>query len=198
MRYIFILGLPAVWGCTGTDPEPRPDPEICDDGIDNDGNGAIDCDDSACGGLPCMNQGDDDDDTTEPPGVVEIVYNEQDCCDFTFGQSDCPQMRIGTITIINRSTEYDGQVDVFCDRVGPDAAPVIQWVAGNAPEPRPTVVNAPVPRESEIEIDGVFVCQTGVNQDFTSECTAFIEAGPEGQTEEDEVTFVISATALNP
>lgn len=41
-------------------PPPTPDPEICDDGIDNDGDGLIDCDDSDCASFPAC-------DPEEPP-----------------------------------------------------------------------------------------------------------------------------------
>ena len=37
--------------------EDTPDPEICDDGVDNDGDGAVDCDDTDCNALDVCEKG---------------------------------------------------------------------------------------------------------------------------------------------
>ena len=50
-----ILALLLIAGCSGetTDTGRKP-PEICNDAIDNDDDGLVDCDDTAeCGGLQC-------------------------------------------------------------------------------------------------------------------------------------------------
>lgn len=179
--------------CSGSDPVDRPDPEICDDGVDNDGDGAVDCDDSQCGGLPCQGIGDDDDDdTTGPPPTVEIVRNPDDCCDFLFTTEDCPSKKIGDLAIINRSVDVEGQVDAFCDRVGPESSPVIQWNVEGTAQQRVTLINAPLPPESSMTLNSLFVCATGVNQDFYVECTIFVEVGEE---EAEEIFTIVATTA---
>lgn len=45
---IALLGLLSACPTSQEPPEPDPDPEVCDDEADNDGDGAIDCDDSDC------------------------------------------------------------------------------------------------------------------------------------------------------
>jgi hypothetical protein len=156
------------WACSGDDGTPRPDPEICDDGLDNDGDGAVDCDDTNCGGIHCQDQGDDDDDAVEPE-LVEILLDEDDCCDFTFGSADCPQKEIGTFSIINRSTEVEGNFDVSCDVVGPDLAP-IEWQVVGGSNQVPYLVNLPLPVETTVQIQAYFVCSPGLEQDFDTTC----------------------------
>ena len=45
----------ALWNAIG---QPNPDPEICDDGVDNDGDGDVDCADSDCANDPACQTGD--------------------------------------------------------------------------------------------------------------------------------------------
>ncbi|MEM6931381.1 MAG: hypothetical protein AAF602_30905, partial [Myxococcota bacterium] len=80
------------------EPMDRPDPEICDDGIDNDGDGLVDCDDESCGGINCQRQ-----DTGFEEAPVEIVISQSRCCDFTFNDQNCDGRLAGTIDIVNRT-----------------------------------------------------------------------------------------------
>jgi hypothetical protein len=183
-------------GCSGEPPVERPDLEVCDDGIDNDGDGQVDCDDVGdCGGLACRdtNVGDDDDDT-EPP-MVEIVFDETECCSFDFAPSDCPQKEIGTFRVTNRMEDEDALLDVFCDRIGPNSEPVIQWKSEGSNQARPTVANATIAPGTSATMVGVFVCAAGVTQTFTSECNIFVEAVE--SSEEDELVFTIEATTVS-
>jgi hypothetical protein len=180
--------------CSGEPPPARPELELCDDGIDNDGDSLVDCDDVAdCGGLACRDTdvGDDDDDE---PALVEILFDEAECCNFDYSSSDCPQKDIGTFSVINRLTDEEALLDVFCDRVGPEVDAVIQWKPEGPSQPRPTVANAPIAAESSVNMVGVFVCATGVNQTFTTECTIYVEAGESG--EEAEYVFTIEGSTL--
>src|SRR5262245_59636238 len=92
-------------GCSGDTTDPgRPPPEICDDGIDNADDGLIDCDDTeACGGLQCITNTIDTD-TTVPLDPAEIIFSAADCCNFTYGQGDCPLL-VGTFQAANREED---------------------------------------------------------------------------------------------
>jgi hypothetical protein len=179
------------WACSGDDGTVRPDPEICDDEIDNDGNGLIDCEDSsACGGIHCQQTGDDDDDTAESE-LVEIVLDDDTCCDFTFGAADCPQKEIGTFSIINRSPDVEGNFDVSCDTVGPNLAP-IEWQVAGGSNQVPYLVNLPLAPNATVEIQGYFVCTPGLEVDFTTTC--HISAEVEGV--KDELDHDVHATVI--
>jgi hypothetical protein len=54
---------------------PAPRTEICDDGIDNDGNGMVDCQDPACAGFACVEP--------VPPGWAYVGFVQ-------VGRPDCP------------------------------------------------------------------------------------------------------------
>jgi hypothetical protein len=178
-------------GCSGDDGTVRPDPEVCDDELDNDGDGLVDCDDSNdCGGIHCQQQGDDDDDTGTLV-LVEILLEEDDCCDFTFGQADCPQKEIGTFSIINRSPDVEGTFNVSCDVVGVDMAP-IEWQVVGGSNQVPYLVNLPLAPDTTVQIQGFFVCIPGLDQSFTTTC--HISAEVEGAR--DELDHDVQATVL--
>jgi hypothetical protein len=76
-------------------------PEVCTDGVDNDGDGDVDCADSDCAEDPscrteiCGNCLDDDGD-----GLVD--YEDQDCCDNTLGLV-LRKMRVRTKPVVGKN-----------------------------------------------------------------------------------------------
>ncbi len=67
----------------GGDPPPPPDPEVCDDGADNDGDGDIDCADSDCAADPVCAPPPPDpevcDDGADNDGDGDIDCDDSDC-----------------------------------------------------------------------------------------------------------------------
>ena len=59
LAWLLALSLTLLCGCPD-----EPATEICDDATDNDGDGAIDCDDSDCADWPGCDEGADDDDSS--------------------------------------------------------------------------------------------------------------------------------------
>jgi hypothetical protein len=175
--------------CSGEAPYTRPDPEICDDGADNDGDGLVDCDDkSDCGGIACRTTYTTD--TAPDLPDAEVLFNEDDCCDFTYSSADCPQLEIGSITFINRSGSEDGQIDVSCNDVGPNSVPAIQWAPQGSTHPSQFIINAPIYAGETVVMDAYFVCGGGVNFDFTTQCVSDIEVG----VAKDTYDWTLSAT----
>jgi hypothetical protein len=183
MSAVFLLG-----SCSGEPPVTRPDPEICDDGIDNDGDGGADCDDTDCGGLHCQTNGNTE--TGEELPMAEVLYDPSTCCDFVFGPDDCPQMQVGTISFINRSESDDATVTLSCNLIGGSVA-AVRWMAEGDTQPRPFITDETLPAGTTLPVEAWFVCD-GVNQTFTTSCIAHVEI--EG-TDADEVTFEITGTS---
>ncbi len=194
MRHTIFLvaGLSFVGACSGETPEPRPDPEICDDEIDNDGDGDVDCDDSECGGLPCQLVTDTDEDTgmTGPPPEAEVLFDPATCCDFEFTQMAMCTQGIGEVTFINRSLEEAGDYDISCDQLGGSFPISFQVSSGN--NPVPFLTNRPIDPEESVTVQALFVCN--ISQTFTVDCNAKIEVG----SEVDEVPFSITGTLTTP
>lgn len=165
-----LLVLTACSGTGGDDTFTRP--ENCDDGVDNNDNGLVDCDDTQfCGGLQC--KGDDthfDTDVDLPD--LEIVFTAAECCDFQWQPSDCTGQSIGSFTVINRSTELDAELLTNCDYV--NGASAILWqVVGSSAGRTAFITDAPIYPESEVKIEGFFNC--GVGGNFTTDCRIKLE-----------------------
>jgi hypothetical protein len=193
MRLVAWLSVVAIGGCLGGSATgTRPDPEICDDGIDNDGDGLADCDDTdSCGGLACIGTTTTTYDTSANLPNADIAYSPATCCDFEFGgPTDCPTKVIGTVEFFNRAYEEAGEFDISCDLVGGESP--VQWQVAGAATPEPFVVNQNLFADDSIVVSGVFVCAAGVNNTFTTTCRANIEVGANF----DEVEFEITGTAL--
>ena len=178
--------------CSGDDGQEPIPPEICDDGIDNDGDGLVDCDDEACGGLACRDPGDDDDDTgTEPPPVVEILFDPTDCCDFTFTVPNDCQKVVGSFSIINRSETEDGLIKTLtCDIPQGGTQAAILFQLDDSTQKFPFVANAELDRNSQVDVTLWYDCFT--NDSFELPCRVKAEVGEE----EDEVEWTTHATAL--
>ncbi|MBX2800555.1 MAG: hypothetical protein KTR31_22945 [Myxococcales bacterium] len=79
-------------------------PEICGDGIDNNDNGLVDCEDATyCGGPGCAappptDEGFDTDQLVFP-GIEDLN------CDFSFGTTDCSRKELCTFTFENTSPD---------------------------------------------------------------------------------------------
>ncbi len=169
---MIISLLAGVLACVVAEPEERTEPESdCADGIDNNGNGLVDCDDPDCGGINCRRF-----DTGIDEQEVEIVIDQRDCCDFTFNPTNCNNRLAGTIEVVNRTKSPGLVTFVRCDpkdfgnavgfRVGSDG------IVDNA------LGNVPLAEESSVVIEAVFDCQTDAA--FTAECEISATAGTFG------------------
>jgi hypothetical protein len=181
-------------GCTGTDTtdDGRKPPEICDDEIDNDDDGLVDCDDTAeCGGLQC-NTGTTDTDTgiTTDLDPAEILFSVTDCCDFTFAEGECPKL-IGTYEAANREPETEGELDASCDLIGDDP-PLSFSVIGCPNCPIPYLTNQPVDPNTTVTVEVWFDC--AVQQTFQATCRTNIEVDPF----EDEYEFQVNGVRQDP
>jgi hypothetical protein len=174
----------------GDDDDDREGLEICDDGIDNNDNGKVDCDDTAyCGGLQCLTTtpGDDDDDDDDLPDL-EVGYGGQPI-GFTYTpQPEGCQDLVETITVINRSTTLAAEVDASCDQLGGQEIAMVWRVGDEAP--KQFVTNEAIGPESQIELGLLFVCR--VSQEFTTTCRVSIE-NEEGN---DRVEFQVAGSPI--
>lgn len=166
LALITVLGV----GCSGNPPGTRPDPEICDDGIDNDGNGLIDCEDTvSCGGLACRDADTDTNDTGDPLPPLEILIDSEDCCNFTFSNADCAGKPIGQFRIINRSDD-DGTIDVTCDLPGTGGISAVEFRMNDNQTLRQFLTDAPMRSTSDNTIYMSYDCYT--SQSFEIGCRA--------------------------
>jgi hypothetical protein len=134
-RFAVALFL-VVGACSGDDDgttEPI-GPETCDNGVDDNGNGLVDCEDSTfCGGLQCITTGDDDDDTTTELPEVEIDFSGTSV-EFTFTpQSGTCSQPIRTFTVVNRNEDLEAVVDANCDLINGGTAGIGFDVDGASP-----------------------------------------------------------------
>jgi hypothetical protein len=189
---LLMAGAAAVTGCAGTDTdgEGRKPPEICNNEIDDDDDGLVDCDDELeCGGLQCET------DTTDTDIVVEldpaeILFDPTSCCDFTFSQGDCPMM-IGTYQAANREEEIDGELDASCNLIGGEP-PLSFSVAGCPNCPIPYLVNQPVDPNTTVTVEVWFDC--AVAQTFEATCLTEIDVNPYT----DDREFTVTGTRVDP
>jgi hypothetical protein len=182
---LFLL----VGACSGDDSDPTEPlgPEICDNGVDDNGNGLVDCDDGQfCGGLQCATTpGDDDDDTTAPPDI-EVDFDD-DALDFEFPvQAGICNQPLVTITVVNRSGELEAVVDANCDLVNGQAT-IGFGIDGGAAQA--FVVDEPLPFGESMELTMYFACR-GVDEAFTTTCRVKADLG--GLV--DEVEFSANGT----
>ncbi len=171
---VLLVLLAGMSGCTGETDGGRKPPEICDDGIDNDDDGLIDCDDSAeCGGLQCVTGQESDTGPTVDLPDLEIVLTPKNCCNFTFtGPEDCP-MVVGTYEATNRSEDAVADLDASCDLI--DGDPPFTFNTPNCPQcPVPYMTNVPVDPGETVIVEVIFGCTIG--QTFTANCLTDITA----------------------
>lgn len=179
-----MLGLVVgLLGCVTVDPQPRADPEICDDGIDNNGDGLIDCDDDACGGIQCREGSGPDTGASDEP--VEIVIDNRKCCEFTFNEQNCSNLRAGTIDIVNRTDEDGAITYIRCDNTAEFGGVVSFRVLNSGETPVDILATTTVPAQSTITVEAVFDCEADAA--FTATCEAKAAAGPFG----DERGFIV-------
>jgi hypothetical protein len=170
-----ILALMLIAGCSGetTDTGRKP-PEICNDAIDNDDDGLVDCDDSAeCGGLQCATGTESDTGPTVELPDLELVFDVPAAYNFEFsGPGDCPLL-IGTYEAINR-TEFDAELDANCNQIGGDYP-----FTFSAPDcnqcPTKFLTNYQLEPGESVTVDITFVCEVG-QQTFTADCITDISA----------------------
>lgn len=195
MRLGIALATATLVGCgifaSTQEQNTRPPAEICDDGIDNDRDGLADCDDTdSCGGLACRTTTGYVPDTSQFLPNADILYSVADCCDFEFNAESCPSIEIGTITMVNRASEEDGEYDVNCDLV--DGESPVQWRVEGATEPVPFVVNQKLFADDTTVVTAVFLCDAGVATTFTTTCRANLQVG---DADSDEIEFEVTGTA---
>ena len=195
MSRLFVPALLLTASCGG-EGGVRPPPEICDDRLDNDGDGLVDCDDEACGGLACTNGGGGGTTRPDPLDPVEILFDSQDCCDFTFGPGDCNKI-VGSYTIANR-TDEDGELDISCDTPGGGSTPAYRFTLSNQPkdddDPRGGFSDFPIAPQSDVVVTQYYDCFT--NQSFTTTCRGKITVAFDDRDEIDDIEYEPQATYL--
>ena len=185
-RFTSFLVLPLfLTACTagGDDTFTLLDPEVCDNGIDDNGNGLVDCDDASfCGGLVCRGDGGGGDtDTAVEQAPVEILFDESDCCDFSYGLQDCNEKRIGEFRVANR-TDSEGLIDASCEvpqGAGTDEV-VVKFRNNQAGSVRDFLVNSPIDAGSETLITVFYDCF--YQETFQVSCQAEVEAEERSDT----------------
>ena len=175
-----------LWGlvaCVTVEGGERAEREICDDGVDNDGDGLIDCDDTdSCGGIPCQGVGADTGGSGEP---VEIVIEGRRCCDFTFNAGNCNNRSAGTLDVINR-TDNDGLItSIRCERKDQIIGIPVGFRVDPLSDAKDALADVELPANSTVTVEAVFDCQT--EDPFTVSCEAKAVVGPLG----DERGFIV-------
>jgi hypothetical protein len=185
---LFLVG--ACSGDDDTGPEPI-GPETCDNGVDDNGNGLVDCDDKAyCGGIQCIPTGDDDDDDTTEPPEVEIDFDGS-TLDFSFTpQAGICSQPIRTITVVNRNEDVEALVDANCDLVGDAGTSAIGFDI-DGQNPRAFIVDETLPAATSIEVGMIFACR-GIDEPFSTNCRIKVDLS--GLV--DEATFTANGTPL--
>jgi len=189
---VLLAVLPLLASCEQERVAPPPPPEICDDGIDNDEDGLVDCDDTeSCGGINCQEPGGNEDTAPEPPPIVEVIYDDADCCDFSFSVPDACDVITGTFRIINRSDD-DGLIkNISCETPGKGTGAILEFAVGNS-QPMEFVANARLPGLSDNTVNVWYDCFT--DQSFQVDCRAKAEVNDV----ESEVTWTVTGTAIKP
>jgi len=110
MRKWFILSLSVLF-FFGCDPDSKTKSEICNDNIDNDGDGFVDCADPGCFGQAggptgqlCQSQESRCDDEFDNDADGDVDCDDTDCA------ASC-----GAVEICDNTTDDDGDGDIDCD-----------------------------------------------------------------------------------
>ena len=89
-RALLCVAIPAAAGlataCYGVPMDPEPAEQVCNDAVDNDDDGAIDCDDSDCAPLELCLATDACDDGVDNDSDTFIDCDDPDCA----GVGVCP------------------------------------------------------------------------------------------------------------
>jgi len=167
-----------VAGCnkdSGVDPK---NPEIvCDDGIDDNGDGLVDCADPTCAADPACGTG-----TTTTGGTtggttglgdLAITLDPADCCTIQhqIGITECPQY-VGTLTFTN-STGADVAHSASCTPASLGSAISFRRDTGGNPVPMDQV-NAQLSDGGEV-YEMLFNCNETAT--FLVDCVAQIDDG---------------------
>lgn len=150
-------------------------PEICGNGIDDNGNGLIDCADSTfCGGSAnCGGTTDTGPDTNEGPLEIDFTDGQ---CDFLFSENDCQKL-VCTIPVTN-NTDEDGTVSASCENpIKDNYDTVIQFRNVQVGPQRLNALSAsPIEAESSATIELYYNCFMPTGKDFTTGCTIAVDA----------------------
>lgn len=185
MSALALLAALSLSACSGTDPGADFIPaEICDNGIDDNGNGLVDCDDSAfCGGAPCLRQGGTGD--TSGGGEPLVIGYQDKMCDFLFSEADCVQ-QICSIPVEN-NTDEDGVITANCENPAKDNYEVV--VKFRNVQENTGRLNAlsasPFEKESSTTIELFYDCFQ--LETFTTACTIQLDA----DDRQEDVDFTI-------
>ncbi|MEQ1571254.1 MAG: hypothetical protein ABMA64_36845 [Myxococcota bacterium] len=182
--WLSLVGVGA--SCSGDPPVERKPPEVCNDGLDNDEDGAADCDDTDCGGVNCQTAGDDDDDSASNLPLAEVQYDPTECCTFEYTSADCPMKSIGTITFVNRSSSDDGLIDVSCNLIGGEISAIV-WQLPGMPDPKPFITDELLPVNTSLTAEAFFKCG-GIQDPFTTQCIAKVAVSVLEETVEFEAS----------
>ncbi len=120
MRYLslllFISSLSFLYACGGNEPPPEQGAAACQDGLDNDKDGEIDCYDDGCKGYTfCQKQTESSSaacqDKKDNDGDKKIDCDDEDCKGFTF----CQKQTESTPTLCQDKKDNDGDKKIDCD-----------------------------------------------------------------------------------
>jgi hypothetical protein len=106
---VLALALAAGVAGAGCVPRNRAQSEVCGNGVDDDGDGQVDCDDPSCAGASVCNVGPGDEDCAN--GVDDDDDGLVDCDDVL----DCGGLTMCRVEDCNNAADDDGDGDVDCD-----------------------------------------------------------------------------------
>lgn len=187
-RARFLAGV-ALFACGGSDSADVgwSGFEICNNGLDDNGDGLVDCEDVACAGPACRLPPTD----TSPTVQGIVIEYEPGECDFRFSANDCT-MLICSIDVPN-GTDGEALVNASCENPSGGASHDNVVDLRNAQQLGGRVgalVDSPLDANDTGEIELYYDCFT--LQSFEATCTLEVKTSEHEATE----TIVIEGQSV--